>query len=81
MPGVRLWHWATRDPARHAHSRQHAKVAIADRRTLFLGSANLTESAARRNMEAGVLVSGGEAPKRAAEHIVELQRMGVLRLL
>ncbi|WP_231155947.1 DISARM system phospholipase D-like protein DrmC [Streptomyces sp. CNZ748] len=81
VPGVTLWHWATRDPARHAHSRQHAKVAIADRRTLFLGSANLTESAARRNLEAGVLVSGGEAPKRAAEHIVELQRMGDLRLL
>ncbi|MGA5707409.1 DISARM system phospholipase D-like protein DrmC [Streptomyces cellulosae] len=81
VPGVRLWHWAARDPARHARSRQHAKVAVADRRTLFLGSANLTESAARRNMEAGVLVSGGEAPKRAAEHIVELQRVGVLRPL
>ncbi|MFF4018875.1 DISARM system phospholipase D-like protein DrmC [Streptomyces sp. NPDC001843] len=78
VPGLRLWAWA-RDPARQARSRQHAKLAVADRRTLFLGSANLTESAARRNIEAGVLVSGGDAPRRAAEHIVELQRLGVLR--
>ncbi|MHA5047081.1 DISARM system phospholipase D-like protein DrmC [Streptomyces sp. SD15] len=78
VPGLSLWHWA-RDSAGHAHSRQHAKLAVADRRTLFLGSANLTESAARRNIEAGVLVSGGEAPRRAAEHIVELQRLGILR--
>ncbi|MFH0241809.1 DISARM system phospholipase D-like protein DrmC [Streptomyces sp. HK10] len=80
VPGVRLWHWA-RDPAEQPRSRQHAKLAVADRRTLFLGSANLTESAARRNIEAGVLVRGGDAPRRAAEHIVELQRMGVLRPL
>ncbi|MFE7231603.1 hypothetical protein ACFY3J_04900 [Streptomyces sp. NPDC001231] len=38
-----------------------------------------TESASRRNIEAGVLVSGGEAPRRAAEHVVELQRLGVLQ--
>ncbi|MHC5705299.1 DISARM system phospholipase D-like protein DrmC [Streptomyces tirandamycinicus] len=80
VPGLRLWHWA-RDPADHPHSRQHAKLVVADRRTLFLGSANLTEAAARRNIEAGVLVSGGEAPRRAAEHIVELQRLGELRPL
>ncbi|MFF9764653.1 DrmB family protein [Streptomyces caelestis] len=42
---------------------------------------NLTESATHRNIEAGVLVSGGEAPRRAAEHIVELQRLGTLRPL
>ncbi|MFI5688726.1 DISARM system phospholipase D-like protein DrmC [Streptomyces sp. NPDC051636] len=78
VPGLLLWVWA-RDPAEQAHSRQHAKLAVADRRTLFLGSANLTESAARRNIEAGVLVTGGEAPRRAAEHMVELQRLGILR--
>ncbi|MER7394876.1 DISARM system phospholipase D-like protein DrmC [Streptomyces sp. NPDC000151] len=77
VPGLRIWHWA-RDPATAAHSRQHAKLAVADRRLLFLGSANLTESAARRNIEAGALIKGGEAPRRAAEHIEELQRLGVL---
>lgn len=80
VPGLRLWYWA-RDAARRPHSRQHAKLAVADRRLLYLGSANLTESAARRNIEAGVLISGGEAPQRAAEHITELQRAGVLQPL
>jgi phosphatidylserine/phosphatidylglycerophosphate/cardiolipin synthase-like enzyme len=80
VPGVRLWHWAPeRRESRRA--RQHAKLAVADRRVLLLGSANLTESAVRRNLEAGVLVTGGAAPQRAAEHIRELQRRGVLRPL
>ncbi|MFF0557963.1 DISARM system phospholipase D-like protein DrmC [Streptomyces sp. NPDC004266] len=78
VPGLLLWVWA-RDPADRGRSRQHAKLAVADRRTLLLGSANLTESGARRNMEAGVLVTGGEAPRRVAEHIRELQRRGILR--
>ncbi|MFL9683474.1 DISARM system phospholipase D-like protein DrmC [Streptomyces sp. KL110A] len=78
VPGLLLWAWA-RDPADRGRSRQHAKLAVADRRTLWLGSANLTESGARRNMEAGVLVTGGEAPRRVAEHIRELQRRGTLR--
>ncbi|MEU1941211.1 DISARM system phospholipase D-like protein DrmC [Streptomyces sp. NPDC020125] len=80
VPGVRLWHWA---PERRGHprARQHAKLAVADRRVLLLGSANLTESAVRRNLEAGVLVTGGTAPLRAAEHIRELQRRGVLQPL
>ncbi|MGW0547755.1 DISARM system phospholipase D-like protein DrmC [Streptomyces altiplanensis] len=78
VPGLLLWVWA-RGPAEQGRSRQHAKLAVADRRTLLLGSANLTESAARSNIEAGVLVTGGEAPRRTAEHIVELQRLGILR--
>ncbi|MGW1181736.1 DISARM system phospholipase D-like protein DrmC [Streptomyces drozdowiczii] len=80
IPGLCLWHWV-RDRATDSFGRQHAKLAVADRRVLFLGSANLTESAARRNIEAGVLVRGGDAPQRAAEHIVELQRLGVLQRL
>lgn len=42
VPGLRLWRWA-RDPSERIHARQHAKLAVADRRTFFLGSANLTE--------------------------------------
>ncbi|WP_329598746.1 DISARM system phospholipase D-like protein DrmC [Streptomyces pseudovenezuelae] len=78
--GLRLWHWAP-SAREHERARQHAKLAVADRRVLLVGSANLTESGVRRNLEAGVLVSGGAAPQRAAEHIRELQRRGILRLL
>ncbi|MFG7943487.1 DISARM system phospholipase D-like protein DrmC [Streptomyces cacaoi] len=75
IPGVRLWY---RPPSRRAEAaaRQHAKIAVADSRVLFVGSANLTASAVARNIEAGVLVRGGTAPQRAAEHIRELQRTG-----
>lgn len=80
VPGIHLWTW---DPARRTHdrSRQHAKLAVADATVLYLGSANLTESGLRKNIEAGILIRGGTAPTRAAEHIKELQHRGDLRLL
>ncbi|WNZ08703.1 DISARM system phospholipase D-like protein DrmC [Streptomyces sp. 11x1] len=77
VPGLRLWHWAP-EAREHERARQHAKLAVADRRVLLVGSANLTESGVRRNLEAGVIVTGGTAPQRAAEHIRELQRRGIL---
>jgi phosphatidylserine/phosphatidylglycerophosphate/cardiolipin synthase-like enzyme len=80
VPGVRLWHWPLEE-REYQRARQHAKIAVADRSVLFLGSANLTASGARLNIEAGVLVRGGSAPQRAAEHVQELQRRGVLRPL
>ncbi|MFE0536393.1 DISARM system phospholipase D-like protein DrmC [Streptomyces nigra] len=78
--GLRLWHWAP-SAREHQHARQHAKLAVADRRILLVGSANLTESGVNKNIEAGVLVTGGTAPRRAAEHIRELQRLRFLRPL
>ncbi|MCD0485982.1 DISARM system phospholipase D-like protein DrmC [Streptacidiphilus sp. ASG 303] len=80
VPGVQLWHWPAGERTVPG-ARQHAKVAVADRRVLFLGSANLTSAGARRNIEAGVVVRGGSVPQRAAEHIRELQRVGVLKPL
>jgi phosphatidylserine/phosphatidylglycerophosphate/cardiolipin synthase-like enzyme len=80
VEGVVLWHW----PA-HARptpgSKMHAKIAVADRRVLFASSVNLTQSAVEHSIEAGVLVHGGTAPRRAAEHIQELQASGVLQRL
>lgn len=80
VPEVRLWHWPQEARAQRG-SRLHAKVVVADGQSLFLGSANLTASAATRNLEAGALIVGGAAPQRAAEHVRELQRTGVLRRL
>lgn len=56
----------------------HAKLAVADRQLLFVSSANLTQSGVAKNLEAGLLVRGGTAPQRAAEHIAELKATGVL---
>lgn len=80
VPGLRLWHWDVNARPRQT-ARQHAKLAVADAEVLFVGSANLTEAAARRNIESGVLVRGGAAPRRAAEHVRELQRRAILQPL
>lgn len=59
----------------------HAKLVVADRRVLLVSSANLTQSGVSHNIEAGLLVRGGTAPVRAAEHIAELRATGVLERL
>lgn len=76
--GVRLWHWPVGQRTVR-RGRMHAKLAVGDRRTLLVSSANLTQSGVAANIEAGLLVRGGSAPRRVAEHIDELQAAGVLR--
>ncbi|MEH0934235.1 DISARM system phospholipase D-like protein DrmC [Micromonospora psammae] len=80
LSGVQVWHWPV-DRRAEDHAKMHAKIAVADRRVLLVSSANLTQSGVNRNIEAGLLVRGGTAPQRAAEHIAELQTRGVLARL
>ncbi|MFJ2826406.1 DISARM system phospholipase D-like protein DrmC [Streptomyces sp. NPDC087263] len=78
VPGLSVWHWPPNSRAEPG-AKTHAKLALADRRTLFTTSANFTQSGVDRNIEAGVLITGGSVPARTSEHIQELQRMGVLQ--
>lgn len=78
VPGARLWHWPP-DKRGEPGAKTHAKPAVADRRTLLTTSASLIQSGVDRNIEAGTLIRGGSAPARAAEHVAELQRTGVLQ--
>jgi phosphatidylserine/phosphatidylglycerophosphate/cardiolipin synthase-like enzyme len=80
VPGVALWHWPVGNRTEQG-AKMHAKLAVADRNVLFVSSANLTQSGISRNIEAGVLVRGGAAPRRAAEHIAELMAAGVVTRL
>ncbi|SFQ37360.1 MULTISPECIES: DISARM system phospholipase D-like protein DrmC [Actinomadura] len=78
--GVELWHWpVTRRP--DEKGRMHAKIAVADRAELFVSSANLTQSGVNSNIEAGLLIRGGTAPERAAEHFDALRAAGTLERL
>lgn len=80
VPGVEMWHWPpNRRPDPNA--KMHAKIAVADRRVLLTTSANLTQSGAGANLEAGLLVRGGSAPARAAEHVDHLIAAGTLARL
>ena len=80
VAGIELWYWPVTQRT-ESGSKLRAKLAVADRRVLLVSSANLTQSGVGKNIEAGLLVRGGSAPQRAAEHIAELQSRGVLARL
>ncbi|MFN7992722.1 MAG: DISARM system phospholipase D-like protein DrmC [Bryobacteraceae bacterium] len=59
----------------------HAKAAVADSRTAFLSSANLTEAALERNIELGVLIHGGALPGALDRLVDALLESGELEVL
>lgn len=77
VPGITLLHWPTGRRAMPG-AKMHAKLAVADRRLLLVSSANLTQSGVTGNIEAGLLIRGGTAPVRAAEHLADLRARDVL---
>ena len=68
VPSASLYIWTDR-PVPFAEGRVHAKVAVADGQTAFLTSANLTGHALEKNMEAGVVISGGHVPAGLHAHL------------
>ncbi len=71
VPAARLYAWRER-AAQFADGRVHAKVAVADGDVCFITSANLTGYAMEQNMEAGVLLTGGQIPKLLHDHLQAL---------
>ncbi len=57
----------------------HAKFAVADETRLLVTSANLTGHALALNMELGLLVTGGEAPRAVVRLVDGLIEQGDLR--
>ena len=71
VPAAKLYAWRDKvDP--FADGRVHAKVAVADKTSCFITSANLTGYAMEKNMEAGVLISGGSIPRLLDDHLRSL---------
>ena len=71
VPSAKLYAWRERS-APFADGRVHAKVAVADDDVCFITSANLTGHAMEQNMEAGVLLTGGQIPKLLLDHLQAL---------
>lgn len=71
VPTAQLYAWRDKADA-FSDGRVHAKVAVADGSTCFITSANLTRYAMDKNMEAGVLISGGRIPKLLDKHLRSL---------
>lgn len=59
----------------------HAKCVVVDRRVAFVTSANFTEAAQERNIEAGVVVRSHRFAARLADHFGALANGGVLKRL
>jgi phosphatidylserine/phosphatidylglycerophosphate/cardiolipin synthase-like enzyme len=77
LAGLTLWHWP-KEARATASAKMHAKVAIADGRSMLVSSANLTQSGVHDSLEAGVLIRGGSAPQRALEYVRDLQARRLL---
>jgi cardiolipin synthase len=77
VPAARLYAWRDKDDEFSGGS-VHAKVAVADGRLCFITSANLTGYAMDKNMEAGVLISGGQIPKSLDGHLTSLLQTNVV---
>lgn len=71
VPLARLYAWCDKTDS-FSDGRVHAKVAVADGRMCFITSANLTGHAMEKNMEAGVLISGGHIPRLLDGHLRSL---------
>lgn len=71
VPAAKLYAWHEKSDS-FADGRVHAKVAVADGRMCFITSANLTGHAMEKNMEAGVLISGGNVPRLLQGHLQSL---------
>lgn len=80
VPFARLYAW--RDKSEEfIDGRVHAKVAVADGNICFITSANLTGFAMERNMEVGVLISGGHIPRLLDEHLRSLVDTRVISVM
>ncbi|MBB5864989.1 MULTISPECIES: DISARM system phospholipase D-like protein DrmC [Xanthomonas] len=71
VPSAKLFAWHER-AAKFSSGRVHAKVAVADGEVCFITSANLTGHAMEQNMEAGVLLTGGQIPRSLHDHLQAL---------
>lgn len=80
VPSARLFAWSLQEKgiASQYHGVVHAKCAVADGRIAFITSANLTSAAMERNMELGVLVTGGNLPEELHKHLDALIATNVL---
>ena len=80
LPLARVYAWREKS-AEFERGRVHAKVAVADRTSCFITSANLTGYAMERNMELGLLMEGGTVPGLIMDHLQALVTTKVLSLV
>lgn len=78
VPLAELYTWKDK-PEPFVDGKVHAKVAVVDGVRAFITSANLTGHALEKNMEAGVLISGGPVPRTLSDHLQALIDVGIVQ--
>lgn len=81
LPEVNIYIWdkSKKEQGDWSGGAVHAKCAVADSHMAFVTSANLTGAAMERNMECGVLVTGGNLPKLLHAHLDALITTEIVR--
>ena len=77
-----LWYWPMHLRPKNSKglpAKVHAKCLVIDDAEALISSANLTDDAMLRNIEAGVRVASGGLPKKLAHNIRRLATTGMLR--
>jgi cardiolipin synthase len=74
---VSFWVWPKKRRPEGGAS-MHVKAVVVDGRVALVTSANLTGHALERNMELGLIVRGGAAPRRLTDHFQALMASGNL---
>ncbi|WP_281972383.1 DISARM system phospholipase D-like protein DrmC [Ruegeria faecimaris] len=80
LPDASFYHW-TKRLGEFVGGKVHAKIVVADKKTAFLTSANLTGHAMERNIEAGALFRGGDTPRDLVQHLRGLIDLKILTRL
>jgi phosphatidylserine/phosphatidylglycerophosphate/cardiolipin synthase-like enzyme len=78
VPLAQLYAWRNKEST-FANGSVHAKVAVADESICFITSANLTGYAMEKNMEAGLLLTGGHIPESLMNHLNSLIDTNVIK--
>ena len=77
LPRATIYYWEKKD-GDFSDGKVHAKAIVADAEICFISSANLTGHAMEKNMEAGVLIRGGNVPDQLHRHLKAMVTTGVV---
>lgn len=69
---IYVWPLEKRDMGAGGFPSMHAKCVVADAKTVFLTSANLTSAAMDKNIETGVLITGGDLPSLLSGQLLNM---------
>ena len=72
LPKGSVYVWPLENRPEPAHASMHAKCVVADAKSCFVTSANLTESAMGSNLEVGILTYGGLVPQKLRDQLYSL---------